>query len=242
MRGAFVKGVAVGAATSTVVLMAATAFAGTGIGAPFNLGKTNAVNATSTLTGSTGGGMLEVRNNGSGVGIRIRVAPGTAPLAVSSTARVPNLNADTVDGVDASGFVRVGAAAGGDLKGSYPKPRLKPPEAFHEVNAPGEPVFVAPWGNHDSGAAPASFFVDPFGEVHLKGSMQCPVPQQCSPGPSQVAFTLPPGARPPENETFAVDSNLHFGEVEVKSTGAVVVQAGDVLAYVSLDGIAFRAA
>jgi hypothetical protein len=62
MRRMFFNGVLLGSVTTTVVLIAATAFAGTGIGAVFNLGRTNTVNAMSTLTGSTAGRMLQVTN------------------------------------------------------------------------------------------------------------------------------------------------------------------------------------
>jgi hypothetical protein len=68
MRGGFGRGVVVGAATSTVVLMAATALAGTGVGGVFNLGQVNSVNATSTLTGAKAGRMLQVTNTSAGAG------------------------------------------------------------------------------------------------------------------------------------------------------------------------------
>jgi hypothetical protein len=51
MKLTFVKGVVLGAVTSMLTLAATAALAGTGVGAVFNLGKTNKVNATSTLTG-----------------------------------------------------------------------------------------------------------------------------------------------------------------------------------------------
>jgi hypothetical protein len=108
MSRMFSKGVVVGAITSTVVLMAATAFAGTGIGAVFNLGQTNTVNATSTLTGSQAGAMLQVTNTSTGTGasgIGINVASGKPPLAVNSTTKVPSLNVDLLDGRDSTYFV-----------------------------------------------------------------------------------------------------------------------------------------
>jgi hypothetical protein len=114
MQGGFLKGVVLGSATAMVVLMAATAFAGTGVGAVFNLGKTNSVNATSTLTGSKNGRMLQVTNTstgGSASGIGITVSPGTPPLKVNSSAKVGNLNADQLDGIDSTGFLSVGAKA-----------------------------------------------------------------------------------------------------------------------------------
>jgi len=43
--------------------LATTALAGTGIGAPFNLGKTNMVNAVTRLVGSVDGPSLAIDNN-----------------------------------------------------------------------------------------------------------------------------------------------------------------------------------
>jgi hypothetical protein len=74
----------------------------------FNLGRTNTVNATSTLTGSTAGRMLQVTNTSTGTGatgIGIKVASGKAPLAVNSTTKVANLNADLLDGMDSTRFL-----------------------------------------------------------------------------------------------------------------------------------------
>jgi hypothetical protein len=82
MKLTFLKGAAVGAITSVLTLTATAALAGTGVGAVFNLGKTNKVNATSTLTGSSSGSMLKVTNSGTGImsrGIRISNASGSAP-------------------------------------------------------------------------------------------------------------------------------------------------------------------
>ncbi len=74
----------------------------------FNLGRTSTVNATSTLTGSTSGRMLQVTNTSTGTGatgIGIKVASGKAPLAVNSTTKVANLNADLLDGMDSTKFL-----------------------------------------------------------------------------------------------------------------------------------------
>jgi hypothetical protein len=86
-------------------------------------------------------------------------------------------------------------------------------------------------------------YTDPFGVVRPTGAMQC-VPtgaQACTPSFTQTVFTLPSGYRPTGNVEFAVDSSLTFGEIVVKGTGDVVVQAGAPQAYVALDGVAFRA-
>jgi hypothetical protein len=92
---------------------ASTALAGAGVGATFNLGKTNSVNAISKLVGSTASSMLMVDNNGTGTALDLKVGPATtppadkavAPMSVDSQAVVTNLNADEIDGKDASQFM-----------------------------------------------------------------------------------------------------------------------------------------
>jgi len=102
----FLVGLAVILALS--VGLASAALAGTGVGAAFNLGKTNTVDALSSLVGSTSSSMLKVDNNGSGTALDLRVGPSTtppdqkavAPMKVDSQAKVANLAADKVDGLD----------------------------------------------------------------------------------------------------------------------------------------------
>lgn len=107
MRHPFYKGVVLGSVVAVVVLMAATALAGTGIGAVFNLGKVNTVNRTSNLSGATKGKLLQVTNKGSGAALGLKVKAGRPPLAVNSTARVKRLNADLVDGLHAGELRKV---------------------------------------------------------------------------------------------------------------------------------------
>lgn len=71
---------------STLVLTAVTALAGTGVGAVFNLGQTNTVNAQSTLKGATGTRNLQITNTGSGGGLAITVGAGKAPIVVNAGA------------------------------------------------------------------------------------------------------------------------------------------------------------
>jgi hypothetical protein len=88
------------------VLLAITAAAnGVGIGAVFNLGKTNKVNGTSTLTGKTPGPMLTVINSGQGTALNLHVSSGHAPFSVNSAAKVANLNASLLGGIGPAGFV-----------------------------------------------------------------------------------------------------------------------------------------
>ena len=91
-----------------VLGVATTALAGTGVGARFDLGKTNAVNQISKLVGSVAGPSLQIDNNSADVratALDLQVEPGKAPMSVNSDGRVANLNADKLDGQEASAFM-----------------------------------------------------------------------------------------------------------------------------------------
>jgi len=99
MRSDLFKGVVLGAIVATVVLLAASAMAGTGIGGVFNLGHVNRVDAPSTLKGSTSGKTLQLTNTGSGGALGINVGKGDPPIVVNSSAGLAkNLNAAKVGG------------------------------------------------------------------------------------------------------------------------------------------------
>jgi hypothetical protein len=118
-RGLFYKGVALGATVSIVLLGAQAAFAGTGLGAMFNLGRTNTVGATSTLAAKTGSAALQVTNKSTGAsatGVSITVDPRRAPIKVNSRVQVPNLNSSFLQGRQAADFLGVGATAANSLK------------------------------------------------------------------------------------------------------------------------------
>lgn len=102
MKPTFFKGVVLGAGTSIVVLVSATALAGTGIGAVFNLGQTNTVGQKSTLTGAVKrDAQLVVQNTGGNSALSLLVnSNAIPPLKVNSTAKVASLNADLLDGHD----------------------------------------------------------------------------------------------------------------------------------------------
>jgi len=90
--------------------VAATALGATG--GNFILGKTNVAGTVSKLTAGLSGSALQVVNNGAGTALDLRVGSSTsppadktvAPMKVDSQAKVANLNADEVDGKDASSF------------------------------------------------------------------------------------------------------------------------------------------
>jgi hypothetical protein len=86
-----------------VLGLASAALAGTGVGATFNLGKTNTVNRLSKLVGSTDNPMVRITNKSAGADattLTLQVEPGQAPMRVNSSTAVANLNADQVDGQD----------------------------------------------------------------------------------------------------------------------------------------------
>jgi hypothetical protein len=83
MVGSFVKGALIGGLGAALVLVTSAAIAGTGIGAPFNLGETNNVDETSVLTGDKAGGkMLQVTNTSTAPGEK-----STTAAAQTSTSR-----------------------------------------------------------------------------------------------------------------------------------------------------------
>ena len=93
MQLSFGKGLMAGAAGAAVVLGITAAANAMGVGTPFLLGKTNTVNATSTLTGKTSGPMLNMTNSGGGTALNLHVGSGHPPFSVNSATKVANLNA-----------------------------------------------------------------------------------------------------------------------------------------------------
>jgi hypothetical protein len=89
--------------------LAYAALVGTGVGATFNLGKTNTVNVLSSLVGNVAGPALKVDNNSTGFGataLRLEVEPGKPPMSVNSTTEVQGLIVDSLDGMTSSAFLQ----------------------------------------------------------------------------------------------------------------------------------------
>jgi hypothetical protein len=84
-----------------------TAYAATG--GNWILGQSNTANATTTLdsTASAGPG-LAVTNTAGRPAASFTANAGIAPFNVGSSVKVPNLNADTLDGVDSLGYIKAG--------------------------------------------------------------------------------------------------------------------------------------
>ena len=84
-----------------VLGVSTTALAGTGVGARFQLGKINTVNAITTLVGDVAGPSLRIDNNSAdanATALDLQVEAGKAPMTVNSSAQVANLNSDKLDG------------------------------------------------------------------------------------------------------------------------------------------------
>ena len=118
---------AIGVAVMLAMLLgvATTALAGTGVGARFQLGKVNTVNAITKLVASVAGPSLQIDNNSTNTGataLDLQVEPGKAPMKVNSASKVANLNADRLDGKSANeiglnGLERVAAVSASDSNG-----------------------------------------------------------------------------------------------------------------------------
>ncbi|HYP21267.1 MAG TPA: hypothetical protein VEY08_14440 [Chloroflexia bacterium] len=100
-----VVGLAVVLALSVGV--ASSALAGTGVGATFNLGQTNTVNAVSKLVGSVAAPSLQIDNNAkvNATALELQAEAGKIPMKVDYQSKVALLNVDKLDGQDAGAFV-----------------------------------------------------------------------------------------------------------------------------------------
>ncbi|MFH1105204.1 MAG: hypothetical protein V1757_09750 [Actinomycetota bacterium] len=98
----YVKAGLVGALVAAVVMMSFPVVAS--VGDALNLGQANSADAVTSLSGAADAN-LRVTNTQSGdPALDLRVVSGAPPLKVNSTARVPKLNADLLDGSHASDF------------------------------------------------------------------------------------------------------------------------------------------
>lgn len=139
--------------------------------------------------------------------------------------------------------------AGGALAGTYPNPTLAPPEAWHEIGTPGNPVFelcyVVPdvaWANNRPGTdATAAFYRDPYGVVHLKGSIKCP---GRVPGVGYFIFKIPAGYLPNKLQWWSVSADNGPVTVTAENYGGYgylgYTTGAGADGRISLDGISWR--
>lgn len=110
-----------------------------------------------------------------------------------------------------------------------------PPASESWIAVSGGVGFANSWTNFGSGYNDAAYYKDPLGVVHLRGLIK-------SGTVGSTAFTLPSGYRPPATSAFPVASNAAFGYLEIGSSGVVIPRSPSNNAWVTLEGITFRAA
>lgn len=128
--------------------------------------------------------------------------------------------------------------AGGALAGTYPNPTLAASEAYHVVGGTGEPVFLDGWTSFGSSSSKPGFYKDPFGVVHLEGTL---AGGTASNGATGDMFVLPVGYRPAENQQFSGGDATGSGQIAVTSTGEVRALNGAGIVLLTVDGFTFRA-
>src|SRR6478609_285924 len=94
------------------VSLSSTAWAATG--GNFILGQGNGATTQTGLTGNLAGRALQLTNTNTAAGatpLGLTAGAGRPPFVTNSGTKVPNLNADKLDGVDSTGFIKgVGSA------------------------------------------------------------------------------------------------------------------------------------
>lgn len=109
-------------------------------------------------------------------------------------------------------------------------------EIDQAIGGSGKPAFENSWVNYALGYDAAEYYKDPLGRVRLSGAVK-------SGGAGTVIFTLPQGYRPPALKRFhqGGDTLANHAYVDVNASGQVIHISGGT-AFVSLEGISFRAA
>ena len=199
--------------------VATAALAGTGVGAAFNLGKTNTVNRISQLVGSTDNPMLRVTNKSAGAdatALTLQVQPGHAPMRVNSSTQVTGLNADQVDGKDSTDLLPGGTLPrGSTIRGAYVI-RFDPAAAGREAS---ESISFG----YTLGSEPTSLFV-PSGSTPPAGCPGTASNPQADPGflcvyeNSNVGTTNTVICNPVSN-TCGVPASRFGGYLRTDSTG-----------------------
>jgi FlaG/FlaF family flagellin (archaellin) len=94
------------ATIAVFMVLGGTTYAATG--GSFILGQSNSASSTTSLSAPVAGKALQVTNTSTGAGataLGLNVASGHPPFTVNSGAKVANLNADKLDGIDSTGFL-----------------------------------------------------------------------------------------------------------------------------------------
>jgi hypothetical protein len=97
------------------------------------------------------------------------------------------------------------------------------------------PTLMNGWVDYEAGMAPAGYYKDPFGRVHLRGVVKDGTVDA-------AAFTLPTGYRPAAGALIFFAGNAEYtNQVSVLTTGDVII-AGVGNGWRTLNGVSFRAA
>jgi hypothetical protein len=106
---------------------------------------------------------------------------------------------------------------------------------YYNVGTTAAAAFANSWVNYGGGFAPAAYWKDPLGFVHLRGLIKDGTV-------GSAAFQLPPGLRPSVVVLAPVISADALGRIEVRTNGDVVPMSPSVNTWVSLDTINFKTA
>lgn len=217
-------------------------------------------------------GQVKSRDIGTGQVKGRDLARGAVNSRVIKDGRVTS--ADIGNGAVTSSDIGAGQVVGASIaNGAVGSAQLAPAEAFHLVGDPGEPAFGnggqgdCIWSNYTGPPVgdqnePAGFYKDPYGVVHLTGTVMSSdgVANGCSTGNDRfednTVFELPSADQPPRVVAFAVAQGGTTNVVVVVGTqpvttaqgtlqpGAVVVNGGTgpFTGGIGLDGVSFRAA
>ncbi|NVJ13122.1 hypothetical protein [Myxococcus sp. AM010] len=137
-----------------------------------------------------------------------------------ATARFVRARLSSVMGV-AGGTIQIDSVQV-DLADIVQEPTLPPPV----VHGSWEPYT-------DNGRGRVTYYKDSTGRVHLEGAITGGTI-------GTNALTLPARCRPPATRDFAVATSTGYGRVTVTADGVVIVASGSP-AWVSLNGVSFRA-
>lgn len=98
------------------------------------------------------------------------------------------------------------------------------------------PTLVNGWMPYSAAYNTEGYYKDSFGVVHLRGLIK-----NGTTTPGTTLFTLPVGYRPVTRELLGTITNPNaIGRIDVNYTGVVTIELGDI-AWLSLDGLTFRA-
>ncbi|HEX6781793.1 MAG TPA: hypothetical protein VF125_07150 [Solirubrobacterales bacterium] len=146
---------------------------------------------------------------------------GKVPAALQADRAVQAGNADSLGGLAASRYL------------------TGPTEPVRLVGTPGNPDFNGSWKNFGPSFAPAGFYKDQFGIVHLQGLVD-------PPGFAGAIFRLPEGYLPDQSYNFtyfgAMADSKKIVPIQLEVDGDVTAATSDYSESLSLDGITFRAA